>query len=265
MPSQNLKIAAIPLDIVAHDSEANLAAAIERLNNLDKDTDLAVLPEMFNTGFTPDIRQLESNAQPDDGALITELRSQARQRGIAIWGGFTAIDGGNYYNRGFMIDDKGEATFYDKRHLFSYGGESKVLTPGMKEAPIVAYRSWNLKMAICYDIRFPVWNRARANNYDVLIVPANWAHARFFAWKQMLLARAIENQAFVVGCNREGNDIYGEYRRGDSQAFNNWGDDIADRRDDGTMYATLHAEQFNIDRQRFAPWRDADDFKLYLE
>ena len=85
MPSQNLKIAAIPLDIVAHDSEANLAAAIERLNNLDKDTDLAVLPEMFNTGFTPDIRQLESNAQPDDGALITELRSQARH-GVSRYG-----------------------------------------------------------------------------------------------------------------------------------------------------------------------------------
>lgn len=265
MPSRDLKIALLPLDIISHDSEANLQAAFQRMEILDSDTDLVVLPEMFNTGFTPDPGQLALNAQTNDGPLIRALREKAREKHLAIWGGFTAVEGGNYFNRGFMIDDCGNACFYDKRHLFSYGGESSVLTPGMTLAPIISYRTWNLKMSICYDIRFPVWNRSRANEYDVLIVPANWAHARFFAWEHMLIARAIENQAFVIGCNREGSDIYGQYRRGDSQAFNNWGDDIADRRDDGTLYAILNAEQFNTGRKRFAPWRDADDFKLIID
>lgn len=265
MPTRNLKSVLLPLDIVPHDSKTNLSNLFKLLDRIDDDTDLAVVPEMFDTGFTPNPEQLAKNAQPNDGALITALCRRAREQRIAIWGGFTAVDGGNYYNRGFMIDDEGTAQFYDKRHLFGYGGESDVLTPGMKLSPIVNYRTWNLKMSICYDIRFPVWNRTRANDYDVLVVPANWAHARFFAWKQMLIARAIENQAYVLGCNREGSDIYGEYRRGDSQAFNNWGDDIADRRNDGTVYAVLDAEQFNIDRKRFAPWRDADDFQLIID
>lgn len=208
MPARNLKLAIIPLDIAANQSEENLRAAIGRLDALEEDTDMAILPEMFNTGFSavPDI--LGANAQTNDGAVVTALRQWAKNHSMAVWGGFTAVDGGNFHNRGFMIDDKGEALFYDKRHLFGYGGESELLTPGSKLAPIVEYRTWRLKMAICYDIRFPVWNRSRANDYDLLVVPANWAHARYFAWKHMLIARAIENQCFVAGCNREGSDIY---------------------------------------------------------
>lgn len=265
MPTRDLKIALIPLDIVENDSEANLKNALHRLDMLDADTDMAVLPEMFNTGFTPDVKQLALNAQRNDGELITELRHQAASRGMALWGGFTAEeDGGRYYNRGFMIDDKGEAQFYDKRHLFQYGGESDVLTPGDRIAPVLNYRTWNMKMSICYDLRFPVWNRAIANDYDALIVPANWAHARFYAWKHLLIARAIENQAFVLGCNRECSDIYGHYRQGDSLVFNNWGDDISDRRNDGTVYGELNATIFNNDRRRFQPWRDADKFDISI-
>lgn len=265
MPSRDLKAALIPLDIKAYDSEANLRAATERITGLDPDTDLAVLPEMFDTGFSPDPAQLAVNGQPDNGPLITSLRELAEKRGIGIWGGFTAFDGGNYFNRGFMIDDNGEAGFYDKRHLFSYGGESDVLTPGSRLSPIVEFRSWKLKMSICYDIRFPVWNRSHANDYDALIVPANWAHARYYAWKHLLIARAIENQAYVLGCNREGHDLYGTYMRGDSGAYSYWGTDISDRRDDGTVYAILKADEINRDRSRFAPWRDADDFKLIID
>lgn len=264
MPTRNLKIALIPLDIIENDSDSNLEAAIKRFGLLDADTDMAVLPEMFNTGFTPDVKQLALNAQPNDGKLINELRNQASRRGIAIWGGFTATENGKYFNRGFMINDNGEAQFYDKRHLFHYGGESEVLTAGDRISPIISFRTWNLKMSICYDLRFPTWNRAIANDYDVLVVPANWAHTRFFAWKHLLIARAIENQSFVVGCNREGSDIYGDYPQGDSLVFNNWGDDISDRRNDGTVYAELNADTFNNDRRRFQPWRDADSFRIDL-
>lgn len=264
MPSRDIKIAIVPYDIKLGEVNVNLHEVAQRLKTLDKDTDLVVLPEMFNTGFTAEMSMLTKVAEPDDGITINAVRQWALDYGIGIWGGFTSVIDGNYYNRGFMVDDAGNATFYNKRHLFRYGGESRLFTPGNELAPIVPFRSWNLKMSLCYDIRFPVWNRSRANEYDALIVPANWAHARFFAWKHMLIARAIENQAYVIGCNREGHDVYGEYLRGDSMAFNNWGDNISDLRKDGTVYAILNAEQLNRDRQKFAPWRDADDYQLIV-
>lgn len=264
MPSQDLRIALIPHDIVELDRQRNLEQVEHRLKFLNDDVDLVVLPEMFNTGFTADTKQLANTAEPNDGPTVSKVRDWAERFGRAIWGGFTAIEDGHYYNRGFMVFPGEEPRFYDKRHLFGLGGENKVLTPGDSLAPIIEYKSWNLKMSLCYDIRFPVWNRAVKNNYDVLVVPANWVHSRYFAWKSMLTARAIENQCYVLGCNREGRDAYGLYRRGDSMALNHWGDDVSQRCEDGTIYALLNADQFNTDRHKFQPWRDADDFKIVL-
>lgn len=265
MPNRNIKIVSLPINIIENDSKANLQTVISRIKNIDADTDLVVLPEMFNTGFTPDYYQLTKNAQPNDGEVITILRDLAVKNNIAIWGGFTAIENNLFYNRGFMISDVGNIDFYDKHHLFRYGGESKLLTPGRQISPIINFRSWNLKMSICYDLRFPAWNRCRGNDYDALIVPANWAHARNYAWRQLIIARAIENQAYVIGCNREGEDKYGSYNRGDSLSVNHWGDIISDLREDGSVYAILDHETFNKDRQRFEPWRDADDFQIIID
>ena len=264
MPSENLKTALLPHDIIEGNVQANLAAVAKRLRNLDSDVDLVVLPEMFNSGFTADPAVLARTAETNTGTTITTVQEWASKFGMHIWGGFTAVDNGRYYNRGFMVSPDGQRVFYDKRHLFRYGGESELFTRGDSLSPIISIKTWNVKMSICYDLRFPAWNRAFNNNYDILVVPANWAHARFFAWKHLLIARAIENQAYVLGCNREGHDLYGEYNRGDSQIFNNWGDDVADRRDDGTVYSTLIAETFNRDRKRFEPWRDADDFEIRI-
>ncbi len=265
MPSRNIKIALIPHDIVAGSVSANLDSVAKRLQSIEPDTDLIVLPEMFNGPFDPRPDVLKQVAESNDGLTMSTVSEWAVKYGVGICGGFTATDGCRFFNRGFFVGDDGIRVFYDKRHLFAYGGESRMFTPGMTEAPIISFRTWNIKLSICYDLRFPVWNRNRANEYDLLIVPANWAHARFFAWKHLLIARAIENQCFVAGCNREGSDLYGEYLRGDSMIFNNWGDNIGRLCSDGTVYATLDCEKFITDRQRFAPWRDADDFKLMVD
>ncbi|MDE7410419.1 MAG: nitrilase family protein [Paramuribaculum sp.] len=266
MPSQNLKIALIPLDIQFGDSEYNLKQFQSKLTNLEKDTDLVVLPEMFNTGFTPERQTSLDNAEPDNGRIISMLRNIAVSKHLAIWGGISAKDNiGNLYNRGFMIDDVGNIKYYDKRHLFRYGGESDIYTAGSTLSPIVNYRSWNIKMSICYDIRFPVWNRTVKNNYDVLIVPANWAHSRVYAWRQLLIARAIENQCYVAGCNREGSDNYGKYQEGDSWIFNESGMEISYTGEDNIIYGILDAAKFNSTRNRFTPWRDADSFNLILD
>ena len=263
MPSRDLKIALIPLDIIAFNPKANIEQLLSRLDSIDKDTDLIVVPETFTSGFTPDRAILSSIAEPDNGPTITALRNWASANQKAIWGTTIACDEtGNIYNRGFMIDDNGSVQFYDKRHLFSYGGENEIMTAGTHRPPTINYRSWNLRMSICYDLRFPVWNRARKNDYDILIVPANWAASRSYPWNQLLIARAIENQICVMGCNRTGTDHYGNYNPTDTIALDNWGKDISDRRSDGTVYATLSAEKFNNDRRRFAPWRDADDFTI---
>ncbi len=264
MPDQNLKVALIPLDITEADAAANLSAVSRRISALDSDTGLAVLPEMFSTGFVTAPATLARIAETECGATMTAIRDLAAARGIHIWGTFIAVDRGHYFNRGFMISPAGETAFYDKRHLFRYGGESELFTPGSQPAPIVTVNSWKFKMSICYDLRFPAWNRAVANDYDALVVPANWPHKRFFAWKHLLIARAIENQAYVLGCNREGTDLYGRYERGESLILDNWGADVADRRHDGTVYATLDADRFNEARRKFEPWRDADSFELTL-
>lgn len=265
MPDQDLKVALIPHDIALGNVQANIDAVQKRILALNPDVDLVVLPEMFNTGFCVDLPLLEKIAENDNGTTIQNVRKWAVERGVSIWGSYTSRIDGHFYNRGFMAMPDGSCQFYNKRHLFRSGGESSIYTYGMEQSPIVNFRSWNLKMAICYDIRFPAWNRNIANNYDALIVPANWANARFYAWKHMLIARAIENQAYVAGCNREGNDIYGNYMRGDSQVFDHMGFDIADRQEDGTVYATFDHVKFNRDRSKFRPWMDADDFRLIID
>lgn len=265
MPAEDLRIALIPHNIVPGNVSANLDIVEQRISTLEQDTDLIVLPEMFNTGFTADTQLIKSYAENDSGITIQCAKRWAAKTGAAIWGGFTAGINGKYYNRGFMIMPDGETRFYNKRHLFQAGGENQIFTPGMELSPIVPIKGWNLKMSICYDIRFPEWNRNIANNYDALIVPANWAHARFHAWKHLLMARAIENQAFVAGCNREGNDAYGTYDRYDSQIFDHMGQDIAERKDDGTLYATFLAKRFTHDRSKFRPWVDADKFRIIID
>ncbi len=265
MPDRNLKVALLPHAIITGDVHANLQAVEAMLPQVDTDTDLLVLPEMFNAGYTTDTDLLNSMAESNDGSTIKSVERWVEQYDFAIWGGFIARDGNNIYNRGFMVNPGEETRFYDKRHLFRAGGEQMLFTQGMALPEVVEYRSWRLRMAICYDIRFPVWNRNTDLSYDALIVPANWAHSRVFAWRHMLIARAVENQAYVAGCNREGSDMFGDYPPGDSFIFNHWGDNIGERRDNGLVYATFDAERLKRDRERFSPWRDADDFQLIID
>ncbi len=269
MPDRNLKVALFPLDIKSENNAyQNMQQVIAKLNYLENDCDLIVLPEMFNTGFIPTKDIALSLAETNDGETISRLKSLASQFDIAIWGSFIAKDSdNNLMNRGFMINPQPDKDifFYDKRHLFSYGGESDLFTKGTEPSPIINFRSWRLKMSICYDIRFPLWNRAIKNNFDALIIPANWPHSRVYAWRQLLIARAIENQCYVAGCNREGNDPYGTYQQNESWIFNELGKEISYTAANGIVYGIFDAASFNKSRERFTPWRDADHFELTID
>ncbi len=261
-PTTDLNVAILPLDIKQNDVDSNLCAVETAIAGLKPNTDMIVLPEMFSTGFTTDKKVISSVAESNHGKTITRLRELSTKNGIAIWGGFVAKEGADFFNRGFMICADGSIEFYDKRHLFRMGGEREVFTSGHSRSPIVNIKGWKLAMAICYDIRFPAWNRNLNLKYDALIVPANWAHSRLYAWKQLLIARAIENQAYVVGCNRSGTDEFGEYPLEDSFAFNHWGKEISEADPSGILYCEFNAAQLIRDRERFCPWRDADKFEF---
>lgn len=263
MFTRPLRIALIEDEIVHADKQANLERLSRHMPNIPEDTDLVVLPELFTTGYITHPEAALNLAERNTGDTMTTLKQLAARYSVAFAGSFLAHTAGRVYNRGFFIEPNDEETFYDKRHLFTMSGEDKVYTRGTLSAPIIRYRGFNIKLVICYDLRFPVFCRNVRNNYDILLVVANWPQARVMAWKQLLLARAIENECYVCGVNRCGTDEQGlSYSEGSSIIVDFKGKVIAQRGSGPIVAADLspaHLEQF---RDKFPAWRDADPFQL---
>lgn len=207
-----LNIAAFPLDISLADKEKNIYAVDALSAKMPQNTDIVVLPELFSTGYINDKVQAKQLAEREDGDTITHIKRLAAKYQTAYCGSFLSVTGHMVFNRAFFVEPGGEVTFYDKRHLFCLSEESKICTRGISLPPVIRYRRWNIMMAICYDLRFPAWLRNTPDRrYDLLILPANWPEKRAYAWQHLLIARAIENMAFIVGCNRSGTDAFGDY------------------------------------------------------
>lgn len=207
-----LYITALPLDISFADKEANLKAVDKWSAKISPHTDIVVLPELFSTGYVGTPERARELAEREDGPTIRFLKTLAAKYQMAYCGSFLSVTGHMVFNRAFFIEPGGEAYYYDKRHLFCLSEEAKICTRGISLPPLIRYRRWNITMAICYDLRFPVWLRNTPDRrYDLMIIPANWPEKRSYAWQQLLIARAIENVAFVVGCNRGGSDDFGTY------------------------------------------------------
>jgi len=260
----NLRIAAIPVDIIWSDKQANLISVERSLASLPAGTDIAVLPELFSTGFANDPTLMADLAETNSGPTMQAVLSLARRYNVAIAGTFVAKSGHKIYNRGFFVEPSGDETFYDKRHLFCVSAEAKIFAQGTDRIPVVRFRGWNVAMIICYDLRFPAWCRNRDMAYDVLLVPANWASARSYAWEHLLIARAIENQAVVVGANRAGSDDYGDYDRL-SFIFDAAGRQISyPLEGSNTVFAQVSLDDLARDRRRLPVSQDADDYTLQL-
>lgn len=259
-----LKICAIPLDIAYADVENNLISTAHQLNQVEADTDIVVLPELFTTAFIPDAKNIAEKAETNSGHTVDSLRRWAQYFGFAIAGSFLATDGnGHYFNRAFFVEPMGDITFADKRHLFPLSAENTVYTPADSHQPIVRFRGWNIRIIVCYDLRFPVWTRNRQENlYDLLLVPSNWPASRMKPYKLLLSARAIENQIYTIGCNRTGSDKYGDYPAGISSAYDWLGENIRETRRNGHVYALLDLADLKAARERFPVYRSADDFTL---
>ncbi|HUW06293.1 MAG TPA: amidohydrolase [Williamwhitmania sp.] len=260
MESNNiLKVAAIQADILWENLQGNLEKYSRMLDTLSPDTDLVVLPEMFTTGFSMDPERL---AEGMDGSTVAWFKQQAKQRGIALTGSFIAQENGRYYNRLVFVEPSGMLHLYDKRHLFRVGEEHNHYSAGAQQL-VVNYRGWRIRPLICYDLRFPVWSRSR-NDYDLLIYVANWPDSRRDVWTTLLKARAIENQACLVGVNRVGSDGMGLTYAGDSVLMNAKGQplDTSIGRKDKILMAEFSMTELLAFRLKFPAWHDADDFSI---
>ncbi len=262
LSNDNLKVAVISYDITWGDKEENLITVAELLNKVDLNTDIVILPELFSTGYMQEEALIVNNAEPLSGKTMDAIRRWSAHFGFAICGSYMAATAGNYYNRAFFVEPSGDETFYDKHHLFSLSQEGKLFASGTPQSPIIRYRGWNISMVICYDVRFPIWCRNVENVYDLLLIPANWPSVRGYAWEHLLIARAIENQSYVVGANRSGRDDYGEYLIEQSFAVDYMGRKIEGKRDNEIYYAELSRSSMDKFRTQYPVWKDADKFKI---
>lgn len=265
MLNRNLNVSLIELDIAWADRRANLDRLAQLMKTLPDGTDLVVVPELFSTGFITDNRELAASlAERNTGDTIAELHGLAEQHRVAIAGSFLAATAAQLYNRAFFVEPNGEDTFYDKRHLFAFGGEDRVYNPGRRMAPIVRFRGLNFKIIVCYDLRFPVFCRNVRNEYDVLLVVANWPRSRQSAWQTLLAARALENEAYVLGVNRCGTDSADiDYASGSSVVVDFKGRVMVRREGDSPVVsATLSPADLARFREKFPAWKDADTFHI---
>ena len=167
---------------------------------------------------------------------------------------------GIYKNRHYFINGSTSVvSYYDKHHLFRYGGEDRYYEPGV-EHTIVNYMGFRLLLLTCYDLRFPVWSRyASQLQYDAIIVVANWPESRQNAWHILTRSRAIENQAYLIACNRVGNDAYSHYR-GMSAVISPIGKTLAacPANEPSTASFSLDLESLRQKREKFQVLEDRD-------
>ena len=221
--------------------------------------DLYVLPEMWSTGFAIEPETLAEK----DGATLQWMKQMARQQNAAIAGSVAVEVGGRFYNRFYFVKPDGVVAYYDKHHLFSYGGEDKHYACGNKRV-VVEWRGVRFLLAVCYDLRFPVWTRYNGD-YDAMLCVANWPTIRIDSWNTLLRARAIENQCYVVGVNRVGNDPCCEYC-GCSAIINPYGQtEVECERDkECSAEAIIDMQMLETYRTKFPALKEKDKFEIII-
>ncbi len=256
----DLTVTTLQTSLHWEDPARNLEHLREKIAQLPP-TDLLILPEMFTTGFT---MKPESLAEDAGGAGLQWMQEQAHAKGCVVVGSISVKENENYYNRLYWVKPDGSFLSYDKRHLFRMGKEHEHYTAGNSRLTI-DYKGWKICPLICYDLRFPVWSRNTPQDpYDLLIYVANWPEVRSFPWKHLLIARAIENQCYVAGVNRIGEDGNGISHSGDTVLLNPRGEAISETRahEDRLETLTLSYQTLSDFRKAFPVLDDADRFKI---
>jgi len=268
-----LTITTVQADLRWEDKAANLQRFEEKIGGIREHTEIVVLPEMFSTGFS---MRPEALAEKMDGPTMAWMKGVAAQKRIILTGSIIIEEDGHYFNRLIWMLPNGQFGYYDKRHRFAYAGEDEHYTAGHKRL-IASVKGWRINLLVCYDLRFPVWSRQakeaarrkdpsgpdEAPEFDMMIYVANWPQRRIHAWKTLLTARAIENQSYVVGVNRVGNDGNNIYHSGDSLIIGPLGEVLYHQSGEEAVFTyTFQKEQLDEVRSRYPFWRDADHFSI---
>lgn len=289
-----LTITTIQTNLHWEDKAANLKMLEQKIMGISEKTEIVVLPEMFNTGFTMRPEQL---AETMEGETVNWMKRVAMAKRVVLVGS-VAVKREEvnkqtetvslFTNRLIWMLPNGQYGYYDKRHLFAFAGEDQHYTAGNKRL-IASVKGWKINLQVCYDLRFPVWARNRSfaasdaiastaaqddnpsfakategkAEYDVLIYVANWPERRSHAWKTLLQARAIENQCYVVGVNRVGNDGNNIYHSGDSMVIDPLGEVLYTMKDEEDIHTiTIDKANLNAVREKLPFLRDGDGFSI---
>ena len=278
-----MRVALLQYPIAWADKETNLRLAEQRIAALAGKADVAVLPEMFATGFCTDHPEL---AETMDGDIIRRLQAAADQSGVAVVGSFICLPISNsaasyspsgcpigetpsnsqakLVNRGFMIKPNAPIEIQDKRHLYAHGGEDLFFQPA-EERHIFEYKGVKILLLVCYDLRFPVWARNQSgSDYDIILVVANWPDIRIQYWDALIAARATENQCYIAAVNCVGDDGMGLHYNGHSVAYDTRLQPIVSFADDeeGTKIAEFDIDKLHHFREVLPLWKDIDNFTL---
>jgi predicted amidohydrolase len=256
-----MKITIIQPETIWEDKASNFYKIEQIIGNLSEASDIIVLPEMFTTGFTLNAEKL---AEEFNGETLKWMSDLSLKGNFAICGSFIIRLAGEFYNRFSFVTPENKCLYYDKRHLFSLGGENEVYSCG-KIRHVINYNSFRILPIVCYDLRFPVWCRNRGD-YDILICVASWPDVRREAWNSLLKARAIENQCYVVGVNRVGTDNEGVNHAGESVVLNplGWILGKVDEYTEGSATVDISMSELQHFREKFPFWKDSDDYSINI-
>jgi predicted amidohydrolase len=253
---QDLKIGIVQFDQEWEDKQVNFDRVQNLVDSIDS-IDLLLLPEMFHTGFTMNVALAENMV----GDAVKFLKLLASNKSCAVYTSFICKENNLTFNRGVFVSSDGEIAIYDKRKSFCLGGEDQYFTAGREER-ILTFKGWKFNLQICYDLRFPelIRNRLKVASpaYDVLLYVANWPSKRISHWDALLKARAIENQCYVLGCNRVGMDGNELNYNGHSQAIDMFGSALLEPQEQEGIYVVNMSAKELIEGRKNLPFlRDA--------
>lgn len=254
-----LKVTLLQAYLFWENINKNLQNLSLKLSAIREKTDIIILPEMFTTGFTMNVKDL---AEEMGGKTMQWMQEKANRYDAVVTGTIIIKENNNYYNRLIWMRPNGTYEYYDKKHLFGMAKEDETFTAGNKKL-IVELNGWKIMPVICYDLRFPVWLRNHNEYYDLLLVVANWPEKRAKHWNTLIPARAIENQAYIIALNRVGHDGNEIYYSGDTTCLDPKGDVVYYKRDEEDLYTfTIYKEEVAKTRLEMPFLKDADDFKI---
>jgi len=257
----NMRISIIQADLEWEDKSANMKKIGEMIRPLYFKTDIIILPETFNTGFSMNADLLKESA---DGQTFKWMSEIAQEGDFGVCGSYIVEEELLYFNRWVFVSPEKKSWHYNKRHLFRMGGEDRVFSPGRSRL-IFKFRGVRISPYICYDLRFPVWSRNR-NEYDLMINSANWPESRISVWNTLIKTRAIENQCYVAAANRVGTDGEGINCCGDSMIIDPHGNVIssASTNEESVITAEISMTELSEFRKKFPVLDDADNFNINI-